>query len=146
MATYATVQDMLDVFGDGEMTELASAQTGSLEEHRIEAALVSACSQADSAAGLRYAVPVAVVPPMLRQVVLDIARFRLWGVRASEEVRNRYEYAVSWLRDLATGKAALIDSNGAPLPPPAAAVPASRGFAVADYPATGRWASLPLEA
>jgi phage gp36-like protein len=146
MAAYATLADLVDAFGQGELDEVAPLDGDVAQEDRVEASLVSACSQADSKAALRYAVPVATVPPILRQVVLDIARFRLWGARASEEVRQRYEDAVDWLDDLAAGKAALIDEDGQSLPPPAAAVPASRGFAVAGYPSTGAWARLPLEA
>lgn len=146
MAAYATTTDMLGAFGADEMTEVASVLTGTYDADRIEAALVSACGQADSAAALRYAVPVSPVPIMLRQVVLDIARFRLWGQRASAEVRARYEDGAAWLRDLATGKAALVDDSGQPLPAPAAPVAAARGFATAGYPSTGAWARLPLEA
>lgn len=59
-------------------------------------------------------------PQMLRQVVLDIARFRLWDNRASEEVVRRYERALEWLRDVAKGKAGIVSPDGSQMPKPEA--------------------------
>jgi hypothetical protein len=52
----------------------------------------------------------------LQQATLDLARFRLWDSRSPEEVRNRQQDALKWLRDVATGKAQLLDAVGLPVP------------------------------
>ena len=63
----------------------------------------------------KYTLPLASVPGMVLGWVGDITRYRLWDQRAPEEVRRRYEDAISQLRDLAAGKMALPpDVTGTP--------------------------------
>jgi phage gp36-like protein len=57
-------------------------------------------------------------PEVLRQIVLDITRFRLWDNRASEEVLRRYENALRWLRDVAAGRAGIMGPDGVQMPAP----------------------------
>ena len=58
-----------------------------------------------------YTVPLEGAPQNLKIYVCDIARYLLWKSRASEEVRQRYEDAISYLKLVASGKAKLLVKN-----------------------------------
>jgi phage gp36-like protein len=47
------------------------------------------------------------LPEHLVQAVCDIARYRLYAGAADEEVQNRYDQAVAWLKDVSAGRALL---------------------------------------
>lgn len=111
MSAYVTVSDLVDRFGERELVDLtdrAQPPAGVIDAGVAEAAIADACGEADAYLGVRYSLPVtAPVPVMLVAVVSDIARYRLYDDRATEEVRKRYEDAVRWLRDVSRGAAVL---------------------------------------
>lgn len=111
MSPYATVTDLVDRFGEPELIDLtdrAQPPAGTIDASVADAALADACGEADAYLGVRYSLPVtAPVPLVLVAVVCDIARYRLYENRATEEVRQRYEDAVRWLRDVSRGAAVL---------------------------------------
>ena len=47
------------------------------------------------------------VPKNLKIYICDIARYLLWKTKASDEVRQRYEDAISFLKRVSDGKAIL---------------------------------------
>lgn len=98
-------------FGAAEAADLEGSAFG-----RLDKAIAEASAQADSFLAARYATPVAFAGLALQQATLDLARFRLWDSRSPEEVRNRQQDALKWLRDVATGKAQLLDAVGLPVP------------------------------
>ena len=73
----------------------------------VERALQDAAEEADSYVAVRYTVPLPSVPAPLKVAVCDIARFRLYKDRPTEEVKYRYEQAIKWLKALARGEATL---------------------------------------
>lgn len=73
----------------------------------VERALQDAAEEADSYVAVRYTVPLPSVPAPLKVAVCDIARFRLYKDRPTEEVKYRYEQAVKWLKSVARGEATL---------------------------------------
>lgn len=147
---YIVASDLIVAFGASEVTQIGRAvQTATTyDEARVSQATASASAEADSFICNKYAVPCQMppeyltdsggdvitdstgaplwsegasrTPEMLRQVVLDIARFRLWDNRASEEVVRRYERALEWLRDVAKGKAGIVGPDGSQMPKPEA--------------------------
>lgn len=67
----------------------------------------------DGYIGARYTLPLTSVPGIVLGWVGDITRYRLWDEAAPDEVRRRYEDAISQLRDVSTGKMALPGTDGA---------------------------------
>jgi phage gp36-like protein len=87
-------------------------------EERIEQRIQDAESEVNSYLAQRYTLPLPEVPPVLKARALDIAVYRLFlrrGIRpgsADESVIDQYRLAVSWLKDVATGRASLTFANG----------------------------------
>lgn len=98
-------------FPDGKPNETALDATLAV----INQALAVADGLVDSYLGARYTLPLAIVPAVLREVALDLARYEMHKEKATEEVRNRRDQAVAWLKDISSGKATLgapsIDSG-----------------------------------
>ena len=61
----------------------------------------------------RYETPLAKIPPQVREIANEIARYKLWDDRAPEEVRKRYEDAMRRLRDISTGLIVLTINKAA---------------------------------
>ncbi|EKE79717.1 gp436 family protein [Idiomarina xiamenensis] len=103
---YAAIGHLEIRFGVDELEQLApTADEGeSLDSDKLEAALTEATAEMDTFIAVAYSLPLASTPAFLVTVCCDIARFRLWDDSASDEVRKRYEDAISWLRRLAKGE------------------------------------------
>ncbi|MBK1868259.1 gp436 family protein [Aestuariivirga sp. YIM B02566] len=127
---YATKQDIIDLYGDeflaliatrGEETGLA----GPLTNEAITDACANASSEADSFFAVRYPTPVQNPPSIVRSHVINIACHLLASThdRMTEIIRQRYEDALRWLRDISTGRANLAGGDngsgtGEPQPAP----------------------------
>lgn len=104
---YATRAQIESRYGLDELRQVTDRDgTGVEDDDRILAALDDASAEADSYIGARYDIPVT-TSPRLVQVTCAIARYRLHEDRATEQIRQDYEDAVKWLRDVAAGKATL---------------------------------------
>lgn len=105
---YAARIDLESRFSTDEVTVLEqTVGTGG-----VERALQDAAEEADSYVAVRYTVPLPSVPAPLKVAVCDIARFRLYKDRPTEEVKYRYEQAVKWLKSVARGEAILTFTPG----------------------------------
>lgn len=119
---YATVQDMIDRFGEPEMIQLTDADDlAAVKPSRIELKLGDAHALADGYLGRVYALPLTgcakpvgvavelVPPPQLTRAVCDIARYYLYDDLAPEsEVYRRFKTATAELQAIADGKAVLV--------------------------------------
>lgn len=116
--SYATEVDMLARFGADELTALADRDgNGSADSGMMERALDDASAEIDVYLAGRYALPLAHVPTVLVRIACDIARYRLWADRASDEVRRRYEDARRMLELIAKGDVSIgADAPGTPTP------------------------------
>jgi len=121
VARYCTEAQFAARYGDTELAELLAYGNGYASAENDAASLI------DGYLASRYTLPLAYVPAVITGLACDIARFRLWGQRAPEEVRTRYEDALASLRDLASGKMAL--------PPDATGTAAAPGVAFGGYSA-----------
>ena len=105
---YATQADLEARFGADELTQLTDRVNAGVPDAAIVArALSDADAEIDGYLASRYALPLATVPPALARIACDIARYRLWEDRASEEVRRRYEDARRLLESIARGQVSL---------------------------------------
>lgn len=115
---YATLADLTDRYGDAELTQLTDrAGAGAIDPAIAARALDDAAAEIDGYLAVRYALPLATVPTVLVRIACDIARYRLWDDRASDEVRRRYEDARRVLERIAGGDVSLglPAASGAPL-------------------------------
>lgn len=122
---YATVQDLIDRFGERELIELTDPDLLAVQAPRAERALDDAQVYADSFVGRVYLLPLAgcakpaplpgdpgavqrVAPPQLTRVVCDVARYFLYSDLAPEhEVYLRFKAAEKELQAIADGKVVL---------------------------------------
>lgn len=103
---YATAKEMEDLLGERMFLEAADRDhDGSADLVAVESALRKASSLADSY--LARWLPVEEPPEALKDAVIRIAHYQLTGETGNEETRRRYDDAIQWLRDIASGKASL---------------------------------------
>lgn len=114
---YATVEDMVARFGELEVLQLTDRnQDGLIDEDVAAVALADATAEIDAYLG-RFKRPFTDVPPILKRLCCDIARYRLTaanGVLITDEIRNRYKIDVlDLLRAMAKGEVQLgVDDSG----------------------------------
>ena len=122
---YATVQDMIDRFGQAELVQLTDPQLLAVQAPKAQRALDDAQHLADAYVGQVYTLPLAgcskpapvpgdvhaqsqVPPPLLTRLVCDVARYYLYSDLAPEhEVYLRYKAAERELTQIAEGKSVL---------------------------------------
>lgn len=106
---YATRDELVKRFGELEISSLEDQDgTGSPVPGVSMAALQDATQEADSYIAVRYPLPLPSVPTPLVVAVCDIARYRLYKDRPTEQVTYRYEAALKWLEKLAAGKVTIF--------------------------------------
>lgn len=101
---YATQADLETRFGSKELAKLTDRTAGSvIDTAVIDRALLDAEAEIDGYLAVRYQLPLASVPVALAQLACDIARYNLWGDRASEGIKQRYDDAARRLKAIAGG-------------------------------------------
>jgi len=107
--SYAAQADLEDAFGAAEILQLADRnQDGSADTGVVAAILERADSVIDGYLGARYAVPLtAPYPPVIVATACDLTRYWLYDDIATDRVREGFEDAMEWLRDVASGKLVL---------------------------------------
>lgn len=108
-ATLAQFRARHDRPENPELTQLTALPGWSEPDtDRLSAALDEATGEMDLYIGTRHSLPLGGLTDAqtlyLAGLCADIARYRLWDQRASEEVRNRYRDAIAALRDVAAGR------------------------------------------
>ena len=122
---YATVQDMVNRFGEQELIQLTDPELQAVNATKAERALEDAQAFADSFVARVYRLPLTgcsklapvpgnpgavelVAPPQITRVVCDVARYYLYSDLAPEhEVYLRYKAAERELTQIAEGKSVL---------------------------------------
>lgn len=126
---YATAVDLDAAFGAEEVLQLADRdRSGAPDAEFVLSALDRTDGLIDGYLAGRYVLPLATVPKVLNTVACDIARYFLYEDAAPERVRQAYDDALRWLRDVAMGKFLLpvdplADGPLAPGPPAHSAPP-----------------------
>src|SRR5512133_509293 len=116
---YAVRADLVARLGGEEVALRVTdpVSKNATNESLLTGALAGAHAKVDSYLYKRYAVPVATTNTeaiaLLRSITLDIAELEVWGVVGiNDRVRQRYDDALLWLRDVASGKAGLPSDVG----------------------------------
>ena len=106
---YADQTAMVNRFGKAEIISLTDPDNLVIDPVVVGRALDDASAEIDTYLCGRYDLPLtAPYPTILERVCCDIARYRLYDDLPIVEVRKRYEDALSWLRDIAAGRAVLL--------------------------------------
>jgi phage gp36-like protein len=114
---YATQQDMIDAYGSDAVTLAADRDgDGQADAGVVDEALLFATEFINSYLGAKYTLPLATVPAVLPPVCVDIALYRLSQRPGAmtDEMKDRYEKAVSWLDRVARG---IVSLGVDPSPP-----------------------------
>ncbi|EAB8209696.1 DUF1320 family protein [Salmonella enterica] len=109
---YAGAQDMRDRYNNLDEL-LIQPGTDDLNEKKLTQALNDAGALADSYLSAKYTLPLAVVPQVLVQHCCAIAFYYLCDQQASEQARDRYREALTWLREVKNGGIPIgVDESG----------------------------------
>lgn len=115
--SYATVQNMLDRGLQQELIELTdqvNVPPTTINTTMVQDALDDGEAEINSfITAANIPTPLNPVPRVIILRNIEIARYRLWGDRASEKVAADYDLALKWLKMLADGLIQLGD-NAAP--------------------------------
>lgn len=123
---YTSQALMTERFGERELIELTDREhSGEIDSAVLERAIADADALVNSYLAPRYRLPLApelIAQSSLGAVASDLARYHLYDGAATEEVEKRYERAVAWLKDVASGKASLGGADRAVATPEGRAV------------------------
>ena len=113
---YASQVDLENAYGTDLVTRLSDHdQDGVADQAPIDDALVAASSIIDAYLAARYSVPLERPTPIVRDLCVDIAWYRLAYSRLKQttEMRLRYEDAIKLLTRVSEGKASIgLDTTG----------------------------------
>ncbi len=126
---YATQQDLIGRIGEDaliDLTDRADPPTGAIDATVVDEALGDADAIIDGHIRVRYALPLAETPPLLKRLAVDIAIYALHRFDVPELVAGRHSAAIDTLKGLAAGRVELpvADGSEAPAAPTEAVVQA----------------------
>lgn len=115
---YLTPQEFLQMFPSSSLAELLGTPTIKDGNGRVigyepiipedlEPFIDAAESEVEAYLAGRYEMPLSTVPASLKQVIADIARYRIYADKVTELIQIRYEQAVNFLKSVSAGKASL---------------------------------------
>lgn len=123
--SYATKADMLEIYSSSVIDRVAynpDLDPPGTDNAMITRALQSASDEIDTHLSARYTLPLPTNPPMVKQLCIDIAVYRmaLTADKMTTEIGERYKYSCDLLKRIADGKAGLgiRRADGAVDPPP----------------------------
>lgn len=122
--TYCTKQDLIDRFGEKELTQLTdrtNTPASVIDDTVVTRALADATAFADGYIGKAYSLPLQTVPPTLTKLTADVARYYLHakGVDKDSPVQRAYDQALSFFRDVSKGLVQLVEEATGAVPPAA---------------------------
>lgn len=102
---YVTQADLVARFGEREILDIAYDEaTEGIDAERVSRACEDAEGEINgSLAAAGYHLPLSQVPSVVTAYGCDIARYRLYDDRATEQVTRRYDDAIKFLRGVARG-------------------------------------------
>lgn len=107
---YCTLQDLDRRIGTAkllDLTDRGEVATGQIDTAVVDEAIADACAVIDSYVGVKYAVPMTDVPPIVEDLAKSIAIYKLHTYLPDAKVEKDYEDAMAMLKAIAEGKARL---------------------------------------
>lgn len=109
---YCTSADLITRFGEAEILQLSDrTRSGAIDDAVVAQAIADAAAEIDGYLAGRYDLPLLLVPTVLALYACDIARYRLFEDGAYEQVVERYNTALRYLRDVAAGRVQLLPTG-----------------------------------
>lgn len=109
--SYITRQQYVARFGQEELSELLASGSALSFNAAAEDASAIIDSYLESSSTRSEALPLNPVPARMVEVAGEIARYKLWGAKASEQVTDRYKEAIAYLEKIAAGDLVVPGSN-----------------------------------
>lgn len=113
---YCDRNDLVQRFSESELSDaLDRNNDGQDDQQTLASCIADAGALIDGYLGVKYAVPITGnIPQAIKLIACDIVRYLIWKDRAPDEVRKRYEDALSRLKDYARGIMVLSELPSAP--------------------------------
>ena len=112
---YATTADLIQRFGQDEIEVLApTANVEAIDAAKVETAITDASAEMNSYLASKYNVPVQDQSNVLIAVCCDLTRYHLCTIQPTDEVTQRYQQRIAWLRDISLGRAHLNQISQTP--------------------------------
>jgi len=131
--SYVTEQQLVERFGAERLAQLTDRAVGeAIDDNVLAEAVADAASFIDSYLAPRYPLPLAaevVAASPLARICGDVVLYLLSAERVTDDVQDRYDRAVGWLKDVRSNRASLGVED--------AAVPAPSGRTVVRAGASG---------
>lgn len=104
--TYATQTQLTQRFGAAmlvNLTDRAEVASGMIDADVIDRALADTDAMIDGYLAPRYILPLAEVPPLLADVAMQIAIYKLHVTEPDPKIAKDYDTALKMLRDIGSG-------------------------------------------
>jgi len=104
--SYCTQAELADRYGAGmliELTDRADPPTNAIDAAAVARAIDDASALIDGYLKGRYALPIADTPPLLRDLALTIAIYKMHAGSAGDKIRKDYDDALRTLTQIANG-------------------------------------------
>lgn len=115
---YCAKTDILDQLDEDILIGLTDDEdTGLVDDTKVTRAIADADSEIDSYCGVRYPVPFATVPGIIRKLSVEFSIYNLYARRkgVSDDRKERYDNGIRFLRDVSKGVVSLgADDPDAP--------------------------------
>lgn len=115
--SYATLTQLQDRFGTDrivDLTDRGAVSTGVLDEDVVTRALADTDAVIDGFIAGRYRLPLSEVPPIITDIALAIAIYKLHVGTPEDKIVKDYDVALSQLKQVAEGKIELQVEGIAP--------------------------------
>lgn len=109
---YATVETMLQKFGEQELQQLTDNEEPfqyEINMTKLNSAMDEANSEVDAYVGSRYSLPLQTIPPFLINIACNLARFYAvtGDLTENDPIKNRYESSIKTLTKISKGELTL---------------------------------------
>jgi len=98
--SYSSQEDLIERFGESmliDLTDLSMPATGQIDAAKIARALEDTDATIDGYLSGRYVLPLSQTPPMLRDLSLSIAIYKLHRDTSSDKIQKDYNDALKTL-------------------------------------------------
>ena len=103
--TYATLDALAERYGQDVLLNVADRSgSGVVDEGTVERALAGADAQIDASLAVRYRLPLVSVPPVVVDLALAIAIYKLHRFAPDPKIDKEHDQALRDLRDIADGR------------------------------------------
>lgn len=108
--SYLSREELIERYGETEIVRLERniAKTDGPNPITSEKAIADAEEMVNGYVAAQYPLPLPVTTEPVKRAVAVIARYFLYKDKPTEIVRQDYEDVISWLKQIAAGKAVLI--------------------------------------